>query len=254
MKLPSLTLLIVTIVFSSMVLLCTAENEKESQSMSIDGNDSDVKLPNTPAISKIEYPELPEKVPHVKNLIDFSNQVIELFNYGRLNDKNVSELTNKEWKENIIEKSGMYDKKALDHEIKYSTPVVADYHYNAETEKQKLRSILVYSVRLFNGKKGWLILGIYLKNNKIDTIISDFFGDANDTYVVMKFFDEETKFLNLTFDHDKPMPWVKWDKEGKIQEQGTKTRLQIEQESKLPFERIIYSARNDELLRIIDSL
>jgi len=148
----------------------------------------------------------------------------------------------------------MSEKIPSNQKLKFSTPVAADYHYNTEIDKHDLRSILVYSVRLFNGKRGWLILGIYLKNNKIDTIISDFFGDANDTYIVMKFFDDETKFLNLTFDHDKPMPWVKWDKEGKIQEHGTKTRLQIEQESKLPFERIIYSARNDELLRIIDSL
>ena len=251
MKLLSLTLIIL---FSSMVLLYAVEKEQGDKSMSIHGRDSDVRLPNTPDIPKVEYPELPESALNIKNLIDFSNQVIELFNHGQLDDNNVSELTCKGWKENIIEKSGMSKKIPPDREIKYSTSVIANYHFNTKTEKQELKSILVFSLRMFHGKRGWLILGITLENNKIDTIVSDFFGEANDTCIVIKFFDGGTAFLSFSFDNDKPMPWVKWDKDGKIQKQGTKTRLQIEQERKLPLEKIIYSDEKDALLRIIDDL
>ena len=145
-------------------------------------------------------------------------------------------------------------KKYLDRELRYSIGVLAGYRFSAETDKQELRSILVFSIKTRGCKSLWIVLGILLKDNKNDIIISDFFGEGNDTYIVLKFFDDETKFLSLTFDNDKPMPWVKWDKDRKIQKQGTKTRLQIEQESKLTLEKIIYSDKKDALLRIMDSL
>jgi len=226
-------LLPMTIIFLfclPMVALYAIEKDEQSASKRVA---SDEKLPDTPDIPKIDYPELPENVPNVKNLIDLSNQVIELFNQDQL--QTVSHSISEKWKENVIKKQEYQRNDGIpDHEIKLRAGAKLTYRYNDKTKKQELNSILILSARVPTNEAGksvsskllWVILAICFKDNKIDFIFSDLFGNSDDFFACMNFSDEGIKFSSLSFDKDRLMPWVKWDKDGKIQEQGSEISRQ----------------------------
>ncbi len=183
----------------------------------------DEKIPNTPTVKKIEYPELPKNIPDFKNLIDLSNQTIENFNHGKL--QMLSGVIHEKWHKEIIEK---YTLKASDDKTDMTIGMTMTVVYeNDNSNKGKTTgTILILSTRPTNshGKCIWVISNIRFEGDKVDCIASELFGPKDDFLAVMRFSGDEITYESYNFDKDKPMPWVKWDKNGKIKEQGCKSQ------------------------------
>lgn len=182
----------------------------------------DKKLPNTPIIQQIKYPELPPDVPNVKKLIDLSNLVIEKFNADEM--ENVFELIGKRWNDEAKHKYDIdiHGKTWGGVPVKYPPAIVYTKKANGEMELNTFGIIFARYPKSGGGANLWIISLIHLQDGKVTSIASDIFSDTDDNIVYMSFSKDAIEFCSFG-KKDRKLPYVKWDSTGKIKEQGEQT-------------------------------